>query len=200
MNDAELNRLLKSAAPPRSPEEYWEDFPGRVARQLHRPLPPERFVARWPLRLAWAAGVAAVCVAAGFLLGHHFGQTEMANGNGQVLQNVKLIREVMAMFPNRVRAIVKDEAGMQLVLSDSDDVPASTPLWVKISQGEHSVSLVTFSGQELQIRGQKLTVLSEARGGVLVVGDHFVWASEEAGLGAGDLRIQARPLEMASLK
>lgn len=198
MNDTELNRILKSAEAPRRSEEYWNDFPGQVTRQLNRPLPPERCTTNWLPRLAWAGGLAAVCVVAGFILGHQFAHTETAGGNGQVLQNEKLIREVMALFPNRVRAIVKDESGMQLVLSDAEDVPASTPLWVKVCQGEHCTTLVTFSGQELQIAGQKMTVLADAGGGVILTGDRFAWASDSAKAGVQDLKIQARALQLAS--
>jgi hypothetical protein len=115
-----------------------------------------------------------------------------------LLQSEKLIREVMAMFPNRVRAVMKTDAGLQLVLSDSGDVPASTPLWVKVCQGEHCTTLVTFSGQELQIAGQKMTVLADAEGGVILTGDRFAWASTDPKAGVKDLKIQAKPLQFAA--
>lgn len=198
MNDAKLNRILKSAEPPRRPDEYWQDFPDRVVRQLNRPMPPEHRAARWLPRLVWAGGVAAVCIIVGFILGHRFAGPESADGNGQLLQSEKLIREVLAMFPNRVRAIVKDESGIQLVLSDADDIPDSTPLWVKVCRGEHCTTLVTFSGQELQIAGQKLTVLSDASGGVILTGDRFAWASDDPKPGTQNLMIQARALQFAA--
>ena len=198
MNDAELNRILKSAESPRPPEGYWQDFPDRVVRQLNRPLPPEHRTVRWVPRLVWAGGLAAVCIIVGFIFSHRFATPESANGNGQLLQSEKLILEVLAMFPKRVRAIVKDESGMQLVLSDEADVPESPPLWVKICQGKRCTTLVTFSGQELQIAGQKLTVLSDANGSVILTGDRFAWASDDQGAGAQNLMIQARALQFAS--
>ena len=70
------------------------------------------------------------------------------------------------MFPHQVRAIVQDESGLKLVLSDSGDVPVSPPLYVRISDGGHSSSFVTFSGQEIQAAGQSITVLADARGGI----------------------------------
>ena len=198
MNDAELNRILKSAELPPRPEEYWADFPESVTRQLNRPLPPERRAAPWLPRLAWAGGFAAALVLAGFLAGRHYGHTETANGNGQLLQSEKLIREVTAMFPNRVRAIVKDEGGLRLVLSDSEDVPTSTPLWVKICQGDRCTTLVTFSGQEVEVAGQKMTVLADAADGVILVGDRFAWASDGLKGNVQDLKIQARAIQLAS--
>lgn len=200
MNDSELNRILKSAETPQRNDEYWKDFPGQVARQLKRPLPPERRAAGWWPRLAWAGGLAAVCIVVGFIVGHRSGHNETANGNGQLLQSGKLINEVMTMFPNRVRAIVKDESGIRLVLSEAEDVPAATPLWVKICKGAHCTTFVTFSGQEVEVAGQKLTVLADSANGVLLVGDHFAWASDDAKAGVRDLKIQARPLELASTR
>lgn len=198
MNDAELNRILKSAATPTRSEEYWAEFPDQVRRQLNRSLPPERRGARRFSRLVWAGGFAVVLVLAGFLVGRHFGHGEMANGNGQLLQNEKLIREVMAEFPNRVRAIVKDDSGLRLVLSDDADIPASTPLWVRICQGAHCTTLVTFSGQEVEVAGQRMTVLADSADGVILVGDRFAWASDGPKTGVQNLKIQARALEFAS--
>jgi hypothetical protein len=197
MNDTELNHLLKSAEPPRRADEYWEEFPGQVTRQLNRPLAPDRRAPNWLPRLAWASGLAAVCVLAGFILGHRFGQTDGANGKGQWLQSEILIREIMAMLPNRVRAIIKDETGMQLVLSDAADVPVSTPLWVKVCQGEHCTTLVTFSGQEIEVADQTLTVLADASDGVILVGERFAWASDGPKGGLQDLKIQAEAIEPA---
>jgi len=90
--------------------------------------------ARWFPRLAWGLAAAAVCLLPGFFVGHWRGQTEAA-ANG-LLQNQKFIRETLAMFPNRVRAIVQDERGLSLVLSDRDDVPVSAPLWIKVCDGK----------------------------------------------------------------
>ncbi len=198
MNDQDLNRILRSAEPPPRSAEYWEELPGRVTRQLHRPLPRERRATYWLPRLAWGGGFAIACVVIGFLLGHRFGQTEVATTNGQLLQSEKLIREVMTLFPNRVRAIVKDDSGLRLVLADEADVPTSTPLWVKVCRGTDCTTLVTFSGQELQIAGQKMTVLADAGGGVILTGDRFAWASDHPNGGVQDLRIQARPLQFAA--
>jgi hypothetical protein len=58
MNDFELKQKLAAAPVPERPEEYWQDFPGRVRRQLPRQpgaAAPER---TWLFRPAWAGGVA----------------------------------------------------------------------------------------------------------------------------------------------
>ena len=115
------------------------------------------------------------------------------------LQNTKLIHETLAMFPNRVRAITQDEHGLNLVLSNNNDVPVSTPIYVRICDGEHCASLVTFSGQEIQIAGQKLTVLSDARGGIILTGNDFAWSSHEPNYAKSDLKIEAKKLNFVSL-
>src|SRR5438270_2117284 len=131
MNDPELNSLLKKARTPQPPEEFWEDLPGRLARQLNHErtdtgrLAPHRFP-RW----AWVLATA-TCVVIAFIAGHWHGQMETASSK-DTLASAKLIRETLAMFPNRVRAIVEDEHGLNLVLSDSNNVPASPPLYVRV--------------------------------------------------------------------
>lgn len=110
------------------------------------------------------------------------------------LANVKLIHETLALFPNRVRAIVQDERGLNLVLSDSADVPASTPIYVRICDGKNCSSVVTFSGQEVQIAGQKLTVLSQPDGGIILAGNKFVWSSNEPVYAGRKFKIEAKNL------
>ena len=102
---------------------------------------------------------------------------------------------MMALFPNQIRALVQDDGGeVKLVLSDTGDVPASPPLYVRISDGKHSSSFVTFSGQEIQVAGQNITVLADARGGIILAGSQFVWSSRERTSAAGHLKIEARNL------
>jgi len=98
------------------------------------------------------------------------------------------------MFPNRVRAIVRDERGINLVLSDKDDVPSSPPIYVRISDGKNCSSVITFSGQEIQIAGQKLSVLMEGDGGIILAGNGFVWEGGKQICASKNWEIQARSL------
>jgi hypothetical protein len=66
-------------------------------------------------------------------------------------------------------------------------------LWIKICDGKQCRSVVTFSGQAMQIAGQRVEVLADARGGVMLLGDHFFWSSRETVL-KDHLRIDAQPL------
>ena len=199
MNDSDLDKKLKAAPVPARDEDYWESFPRLVSAKL-RSTPAGRpgIERHWLPRLAWGGGIAFACLVIGFALGHRHGRMEK-NDPYALLQNEKALREVLTMFPNRVRAIVQDEHGVQLVLSDQADVPASTPIYVHICDGKQCSSLVTFSGQELEIAGQTVTVLSDARGGVIVAGSRFSWASDQPASTAGSLKIEARNLSAITL-
>jgi hypothetical protein len=193
MNNTELESILKKARLPEIPDDSLEAFPRRVADRLNRndPLPhPARGFAP---RLAWTFALVA-CAAIAFAFGHWRGRMETAAvPASDTLASAKLIREMMAMFPNQIRAIVQDDRGaVKLVLSDTGDVPASPPLYVRICDSQHCSSFVTFSGQEIQVDGQKITVLADPRGGVILAGNHFIWSSTERPSAVGQLKIEAR--------
>lgn len=197
MNDTELDKILRAAAPPERPEEYWEGFPRQIESRLGRPSPAPRALRRVAPRFAWAVAIALACVFAGYLIGQRAGRTNAAAEGDRLLQNRKFIQELTGMFPERVRAIVNDESGVHLVLSEKADVPASAPIWLKVCRGRSCTTVVTFSGQELQIAGQDLTVLTDAENRVILAGERFAWTSSGAASGPSDLKIQARALEFA---
>jgi hypothetical protein len=194
MNKPELESILKRARLPEISEESLEMFPRRIVARLKRNDPPVRPTRNYSPHLALAFGLAA-CVVIAFAIGHWRGRMETGTIPAtDSLTSTKLIRETLAMFPNRVRAIVQDERGINLVLSDNDDVPVSPPLYVRICDGEHCSSLVTFSGQEVQIAGQKVTVLADTHGGVILAGQHFMWSDTERIYAAGHLKITTKNL------
>jgi hypothetical protein len=194
MNKFELESLLKKARLPEITEESLELFPRQVAARLKRNEPGVRRAQSFLPRLAWAGGLAAG-VAMALAIGHWHGRGESGiSPENDSLASLKLVHETLAMFPNQVRAIVENEHGMNLVLSDNADVPASPPLYVRICDGEHCSSFVTFSGQEIQVGGQTVTVLAEARGGIILEGNQFVWSNTERTVAGNHLKIQARNL------
>lgn len=203
MNNSELDAKLKATREPALTEDYKENFASDVLKNL-RSSPSGKgtqeremrekglFGWTWATRVAWGMA-ATVCILIAFAVGHWRGQTEAKAGK-DVLANVEFIQGTLAMFPNRVRAIVQDERGVNLVLSDMENVPASTPIYVRICDGKRCSSLVTFSGQEIQIAGQKLTVLSQPDGGIILEGHKFVWSSSEPVYAGRKLKIEAKNL------
>jgi len=115
------------------------------------------------------------------------------------LADAKTISETLALFPHRVRAIESDASGLKLVLAEQPEVPDSPPLYVRICTGTQCASLVTFSGQEIQLAGQKMTVLAEPGGGVIVMGSDFAWSSGSAATLHNGIQIEARRLAYESL-
>ena len=198
MKKSELDSILKKARIPEPTEEFLEEFPGQVVRQLNRPPKSERLPQRnWFPWVAWALGTA-ICIVLAFAAGHWRGRMEAA-GPQDILDNAKLVHETLAMFPNQMRAIVEDHSGMRLVLSDGGAVPSSPPLYVRICDGKDCSSVVTFSGQEVQVAGQQMTVLADTHGGIILMGNDFVWASDAQIASVKGLSIEAKNLGSAAL-
>lgn len=193
MNNSELNRILKAAKAPERREEFWARFPRRVTARLHwKPALKPSSGRFW--RLAWALSAVTACLVIGFMAGHWRGHEEAAAENG-LLQNAKMIQETFAMFPHRVKAIVQDQHGINLVLSDKEDVPHSTPLWIKICDGKNCAAMVTFSGQEIKLGSKELTVLTDVDGKIILAGENFLWSNGDALLAGNDkLKIEAKTL------
>jgi hypothetical protein len=193
LTNTELDQLLKSARVPARVPEFWERMPQRVSAKLHWQQHRKNKENNLPSRSVrgWVLGItgAAVLILSGFMAGNwHGGRQTTA-----LLQNEKLLREVLATFPNQVRAIVQDENGLHLLLAEEPNVSQSQPFWIKVCEGDTCRSMVTFSGQTVSIAGRKVEVLADARNGVMLVGEHFFWSTHQKG-NEGRLRISAQPL------
>ena len=144
--------------------------------------------------LIWTTGFATACLVIGIGVWH--GRRQVSEVSS-LAESARLIREVGALFPQRVRAIISGQSGVRLVLSDQADVPVSTPLWVSMCQGKRCQTIVTFSGQEIQLAGQSFEVLVDAWDNVLLVGQQTVWSSSEPARPLASLNIRAKTLEAA---
>jgi hypothetical protein len=192
MKKSDFESILKRARLPEIPEESLDLFPRRVVARIKRGQPLAPAARNSPFWLAWPVALASCLMfLSGWLVLRPHGATKVAE---DALANPKVIRAALAMFPNQVRAIVEDKRELRLVLSDREDVPASPPLYVRICDGKRCTSVVTFSGQEVLAAGQKLTVLSDARGGVILEGRDFAWSSGEPAAAEQHLKITARNL------
>ena len=206
MTNRELNDLLKSAPVPERDAEYWEEFPKRVVRGLERSSHQDsRSGARlrpagepvwssglWP-KLAFAIGLAAVCLVIGLLIGLHQGH-KSAGTDLQLAEARKCYGEVETLFPNQVQALVLDATGGHLVLAAEANVPKSAPLYVKICSARGCQRVVTFSGQRIAVNGTFFEVLVDRQGEVLLVGEQSVWSSSAPEEKIEGYRIEARPL------
>jgi hypothetical protein len=218
MKDKELNDILQRAEVPRREAGYWEQFPRRVTAQIARrgrmgvvegnAGGPVRTPAGLGTAWAWpsvfrspgakpvfALGLAAACIALGLVLGFWGGHNSRGD-DLQLAQVRKYYREIEALFPNQLQAIVFDQKGTHLVLAQAPNLPASPPLYVKVSGPEGSQRFITFSGQQIRFNGEVCDVLADHAGHVLLVGHQMVWSSAQAFAKAGGYRIEAQALQV----
>jgi hypothetical protein len=200
MNNAELDKLLKAAPVPERPADYWEDFPRQVLAGLPRePRRPSRTEApiwrRLTLaRLTFAVTVVTACFLIGFSLGSRRHRVPSLTARELATARTYL-REMEALFPNQVQAVVFEEAGPRLVLAERADVPAGQPVFVRVTGPDGTRGFLTFSGQHIRLNGEAVEVLVTGRGQVLLVGASLAWSSADNDASAGPWRIAARPLK-----
>ncbi len=198
MKNSELDKLLQSVPVPERDAEFWEDFPKSVTIRLAKErdsrvgLPTTR---RIPA-VAWGVAFASACIVLGFALGFWKGR-DVGPSDKELAAMQKCYREIAALFPNQVQAIVIDESGSRLMLADTADVPTSPPIYLKICKANGCQRFITFSGQQVQVNGELCDVLTDAQRDVLVVGRQLVWSSAQPDSVKSPYRIQARVLEAA---
>jgi hypothetical protein len=179
MNNEELDQLLKKTDVPKRDAGYWEEFPNQVTREIRRGAPVSETTGRRMNWKIWAGvGLATACLIGTFFLGVWKGQNQhRSNGDFDTAAARKYFHELEAMFPNRVRAVVFDERGAHLMLSDNADVPRSAGVFLKICDGQQCQKMITFSGQQIQWRGETFEVLTDQQGHVILSGEHSVFSS-----------------------
>jgi hypothetical protein len=196
MNDRELDQLLRSAQLPARPDDYWRDFPKRITAKLHwlpRPSAPTVYQ-RLDSLLAWGLGVATICLAVIFVI-HSRPAVQTARPgpakDEQLAEARKCYREFEGLFTNQLQAIVFDQKGPRMILSDKANLPNSTPLYVKVCGPAGCVAFVTFSGQHIPFNGENCEVLADGRDEVMLVGNRHVWSQSDA---SAAVHIEARLL------
>jgi hypothetical protein len=207
MNDTELNEVLKRANVPERGADYWERFPSQVTAEIERrtqqphALPNVSNTWSWVSGLrsfatkpAFAVGVAVVCLTLGFVLGSWKGEHSPAN-DPQLAVARKYFREIEALFPNQLQAIVFDQQGTHLVLAQEPNLPASPALYLKICGPNGCQRFVTFSGQQIRVNGDVCDVLADHQGNVLLVGRQLLWSGATGNARSGQYQIEARALE-----
>jgi len=194
MKDSELNKLLRSVRPPeRSPEERME-FADGVVRQLSRPVRQSSGAGgignmRVPLL---GIGFALVCLVLGFLVGRFpEKQVEAPLVAVTAPDYGKLFKEVALLFPDRLRGVVVRGSEVELLLAEHPARPATNPLLVEICQNGRCRTVLTFSGQKLEVDGHTIEVLTGADDRLIVLADSQVWTSQNPAEIVDGFRINA---------
>ena len=81
------------------------------------------------------------------------------------------------------------------MLAPEPNLPASPPLYLKISGPKGSQRFITFSGQQIHLNGDVCDVLLDHQGKVLVVGRETLWSDARGVVRSGPYQIEARALE-----
>jgi hypothetical protein len=197
MTDRELDERLRSEPVPANPPEYWERFPGRVsAKILWRAAARSRAevpLAKGSFTLARALGLGVAFLGCVLLI-FYWRSPGKTPDRHSVAAMQTCLREVQLLFPNQVRAVVFEGHGAQLELSESADVPASPPIYLKIYGAGVQKEMITFSGQRVRVNGQAAEVLVDHAGNVLLVGERALWTSTEPQNRFASYRVEATPL------
>lgn len=198
MKDGDLNKLLRTVKVPERSAEERAEFPQEVVRQLSRPGHQQQEGAgnRWSLPL-WALGFATVCLVIGFIVGRMPEKSpalQSAVPKMNAVEYAKLFKEVATLFPDRLRGVVVRNGEMELILADQPERAMTTPLLVEFCQNGRCRTVITFSGQKLDIDGHTIEVLTGTNDRVIVLADNQVWTSQTPTEVVDGFRIQAQVL------
>ena len=196
MSNDELHDLLKASKVPERSDQHWEIFPNEIMRAIERrgssalkelhPVGPS-------FGRVWAIGLACACVVIAFVFGFWRGQESKSKASDFAAIQ-KYFREIELLFPNQLQAVVIDANGPRFVLSESANMPRSTPVVIRVCEGKRCKTVLTFSGQKIQVNNETCEVLLDSKGDVIVVGDDIVWSSAE-GNSRRSMHVEARALE-----
>jgi hypothetical protein len=199
MDNPELDSILKEARLPEIPAESLEMFPRHIVTRLRQKPQPLRPIRNNPFRFGWAVGFS-VCLVIAIMTGQ---RNEPVKSSPPIvpdtLADSRLIQETLALFPNQVRAIVENDQGLNLILSEKNDVPVSAPVYLHVCDGKQCSSFVTFSGQDIQVAGQTVTVLAGSNGEIILSGKTFVWSNAQRIYAGNSLKIEAKTLGPATM-
>ena len=204
MKNSELDQILKSAPVPDRPGAYWDQFTRRVMAKTDRPRTradaetnhsrTEPFWLRSRFQFATASlGLAIIGLLVGFVLGFWQGGNLSITGP-QLAAARKYFQEIETLFPGQVQAIVFDQQGPHLVLAEHSNVPASSPLYLRVCGPKGCQSYVTFSGQQIRINGETCEVLLDHQDNVLLIGQDWVLSTAQAPAKRARYQVSARPL------
>jgi hypothetical protein len=81
------------------------------------------------------------------------------------------------------------------MLAPKPNLPASPPLYLKVSGPEGCQRFVTFSGQQIRVNGDVCDVLVDHQGKVLVIGRETLWSDAKRAARSAPYQLEARALE-----
>jgi hypothetical protein len=198
MNNRELDQLLRTTAPPERADAYWEEFPESVVRRIRvEPVRNETGARREFSALSkWSTwlGLAGATAVVAFFVASEFRQRSQPDK--QLLALRTCYRQTADLFPRQLEAVILDADGPQLQLSDTPDVPASPPLFVRICPpSSRCTTVVSFSGRTIHVSGEEFEILANGAGEIFLMTKKGVWSSGESPVKGGGWRFESGWLE-----
>ncbi|MCL4180849.1 MAG: hypothetical protein KJ072_24265 [Verrucomicrobia bacterium] len=182
MNNHELDTLLRNSRPPDWPQAYWETFPSQVVRGV-RESEPRTGRVRAPRRGASArlmvSGLAvAACLVLALWLGHRSPREGL--DPQLVTASARLLSELTGLFPNTFRAVISEGNQSRILLSEGESARGTEPVLVRLCHNGECLTIVTFSGERIEVGPLRFEVLAGGKGEVLLVGEDFVWSGTDS--------------------
>lgn len=119
----------------------------------------------------WSSLAAAACFAIGMFLVFSFhNNSEHKPDESNVDSYALILREVSAVFPHQINAIVAGDDGSQLkiILSEKPLSEDGQPVLVEICQKGNCTKVITYVGQTIQLGDHQFSVLGSDRGSIVI--------------------------------
>lgn len=123
-------------------------------------------------RMLWPALAAAACVAFGLLfLSQDNGDPspQQAEASPDEKYNV-ILREVSAVFPHQVKAIMTDGGELQIALSEEPVPDGAQAVVIEACGNGGCTVVITYVGQTVEIHRQHVTVRAGEHGAIIIKG------------------------------
>ena len=116
MNDLDLDARLKSVPLPQRPEEYWEDFPSKVRRQMRRSAPDFEVQENLLPQFARKMGIGFACLVIALLVLNQ----PLKAATCAIFKNERIIRQELTQLPHHLRVFMADEHGLHYLIADKE--------------------------------------------------------------------------------
>lgn len=195
MNDETLKMQLRELAVP-APESSRRERAWHRARAAF--VSSARQVPESPVGFGFLRGVLAVATV--FVAGLVFLGFLVLPARPDTLEWSRVAREMEALFPNQLSAVIERGGALDVALSDDTPGPPGQPVLIEFRRGPQTLRVLGFSGRRicLDLGGTKACFepLVTGRGTVVLSGETFFWSLDHPVRLEG-FRVQARPMPSA---
>jgi hypothetical protein len=103
-----------------------------------------------------------------------------------------ILREVSAVFPEQVQAIIADGGELQISLADHPVSNNKQAVVVELCEQNKCTTIITYVGQTVEIGTHRVTVRTDEKGAILIDGPEFHGTGDHPGNPVSGLHIKTR--------